>query len=195
MNTLFKRLKGNLDPIPMPLTPLGMAWARDYPFEIQTKLFVEEKLYNPEFKEWLWQHGQLLIADVELFLNPPNWSMPIHCDGGVSSDVCKINFAFCDAPSLMKWYRPLTPGTKGSLPYDNGKKVNVTDVFWFEDQVEQIAEEEISIHLVNVGHPHSVTTTTEERRCLSVNLDAILEDGTEVEEVPFEMGVKCLFNT
>ena len=191
---LYKRLRHqeHLEPIPQPLTPLGMAWAKDYPFEKQTKLFVDEELFNPEFKDWLWDKGQLSIADIELFLNPANHSMPVHIDGETICDVCKINFAYCDSPSFMKWYKPLVPGTRGNLPYANGKPTNTVDMYWQWDGVEELESEEISIHLVNVGVPHSVTTTETERRCLSVNLDRIMPDGTEITEVPFRMGLECL---
>ena len=64
-----------------------------------------------------------------------------------------------------------------------------------EDEAEEIDSEEIAIHLVDVGSPHSVSTTTSERRCLSVNLDKVLPNGTLCTEVTFNMGVECLFKT
>ena len=194
MSIYYKQIWNVLD-IPKPLTPLGMSWALEYRFEKQIKLLVDSKLYNPEFERWLWEHGQLCIADIELFLNPSNWAMPIHCDGDKVSSVCKINYAYCDSPSLMKWYTPLKPVRKGSLSYENGAKASSGDLYWFEDEAEEIDSEEIAIHLVDVGSPHSVSTTTSERRCLSVNLDKVLPNGTLCTEVTFNMGVECLFKT
>lgn len=172
---------------PYPLNAEGMKWMEDdNSYEKQTKLWVPIKYHNHAFLKWTKMIG-LSITDIELFCNPANHSMPVHLDGNELHDEFKLNYAFNPrGNSLMNWFKPKpnTIGKREGVRYKNKDERNIdtADLYWYPEEVDLIESHDIEVSIVQVGQPHSVTTITAPRKCLSCVFDKIIVPGYTTNE-------------
>lgn len=192
MNTFYKHLPF---PAPKPLTQEALAWViNETPNDVPGKIMVQDpNMINPEFKEWIEKIG-LLIADIEIFYSPPNYSMPIHTDGETIHSEAKLNYMYGAPKSQMKWWMPREGKrpTKHRMAHDN-QAAAVGELVWTKEDCIEVESTEVMCTLVNVGIPHNIENGQLPRKCVSVIFDKPTATGIETL-VTFEDALEIFSN-
>lgn len=141
-------------------------------------VFSAIEILNPKFIVAMNKLG-LVINHAEIFHSKPNEFTPIHRDvsnlptaSNDTYDFIKLNYIYGGENSLMKWYdvkENIEP--YNSNIYNNQSSVNVTSDSYRKDDV-LIAHEQVVKFpsIVQVGIPHNVQNTNEDRYCLCIVL-------------------------
>jgi len=120
---------------------------------------------NPKLNSYL-KEINLTIIYAELFYTPPHITGEAHTDG-LGGDYIKINFVYYGKNSTMNWYAPKSNIQKTLLPTNVNASSNY--LFYKLNEVDKLHEQSVKFpSIVQVGIPHSITTTDEHRYCLSL---------------------------
>lgn len=133
-------------------------------------------MLNPKFIVAM-SKFDLVIDHIEIFHSKPNEFTPIHrdvstlpTDSNNSYDFIKLNYIYGGKNSLMKWYETL-PDIKplNKNIYNNQSSVNVTSDAYRKEDVTVMHEQVVGFpSIVQVGIPHNVQNTDEDRYCLCI---------------------------
>jgi len=132
---------------------------------------IATKSINPDFINFLKNLG-IIIRYVESFYSVPYAKQGIHtdCMGG---DYVKINFIYGGAGSQMHWYK--VKETSPTPPVVAKTLINTEYIPWKADMVDLVESSPLSYpSLVQAGCPHNVTTTNEDRLCITVVLSDLI---------------------
>ena len=192
INIVMSNYSKPLDISPEPLTLAGIA------FMDQTKTTKKERHFRlglnvskhirPKIVTLLDQCN-LHIQYAELFYTPAHRDTLIHVDSEpeaymIPNNMAKLNFIGGGEDSLMNWYDPLIDRPYESLGTQN-KYISFDD-----HEVSIIARAKLSgYNIVQTGIPHSITTHTKSRYCVSITL-AIKDK--EPLRIPYELLVTLL---
>ncbi len=132
---------------------------------------IDWKNINPDFIDLLKNLG-IKIRYVESFYSRPFAKQGIHtdCMGG---DYVKINFIYGGRGSQMHWYK--VKETSSTPPVVAKTPINTEYIPWKADMVDLVESDALNYpSLVQAGCPHNVTTTNEDRLCITVVLSDLI---------------------
>lgn len=145
--------------------------------EIHCRLNLDDVI-TENFKNLLLEKN-IIVSLIEHFYSPPNYKQIIHIDQNFLGDYVKINYVYGGENSVMKWYN-VKENSKLNFKIS---KVNVSANFisYNDDDVEKIYETNIKKYfsLLQVGVPHNVVNSEEERFCISM----VIRDKTTYERL------------
>ena len=108
---------------------------------------------------------RLYITYVEVFYTFPNKGCDIHIDGSEPGDFTKINWVYLGKNSKMQWYEANTKEELKVTP----TIVNSSYIGFQPKDVNLVYSENLQgPNIVQVGCPHAIENSTEERFCISV---------------------------
>lgn len=121
---------------------------------------VPQDRYDPNLVTWCDTVG-IKIAQQELIYTPAGgWGKP-HIDLGKFSDLCKINWVFGGAGSVMNWYRVKSDHQGETV----SNTVNTFYRTFHTDHLDQVYSVSISgPALLNIGVPHNVENPGDQER-------------------------------
>ncbi len=136
------------------------------------KYTLEQDMVSDEMSEFLSRNG-FTYYDIEVFVCPANWKMPVHCDDAYFGNYAKINFIYSEDPNhTMDWYEPkdnwVESERKIYTNYGNAQGNENPAHYWFnDDEVSHVYSESFTVAQINAGLPHSITTGNTSRTCVS----------------------------
>jgi hypothetical protein len=155
------------------------------PTELDTSInqFPQYPLYllDEEFKNWFHQFG-IEIGNGQLFVLDPNRksSYEIHVDESLDIPLVKLNYVFCDAPSVMNWYEVKTGRQIKKLVLPDGSEYGDLALECAPEDCELVYSAHIGQpSLINASVLHTVATVTSKRYCYAF---VLIKKGTDVHD-------------
>lgn len=121
-----------------------------------------QKDLSHELKEWF-SNLNLKIVVAEVFYTYPNGVGSIHSDLDTPGDYSKLNWVLSGKISVMKWYKAHTTGSINTTTIDS------YSIHYPTEAVELVHTQAVGApSIVQVGCPHNIMNSREERFCLSI---------------------------
>ena len=133
--------------------------------KLATHFTLPKDYWSDDLTAFFHKHEQF-ITDVEVFYTFPNGKLTIHVDDLEPGDFTKINWVFGGKDSKMIWYDVISKSKETTL---SPSYRNTLSIHYKPDEVVAVYSENLQgPNLVQVGCPHSITNSSEERFCVSV---------------------------
>ena len=132
---------------------------------LATHFTLPREYWSDDLTAFFHTHEQL-ITDVEVFYTFPNGKLSIHVDDTEPGDFTKINWIFGGKDSQMIWYNTIAQSKEITI---SPNYRNTPSIQYKPDEVVHVYSNHLQgPNIVQVGCPHSIMNSDEERFCVSV---------------------------
>ena len=108
----------------------------------------------------------LQVTHLEMFYSKPEFKQKIHIDN-TGNECVKINYVFGGANSIMNWYTI----KDNIVPTIKETRIGTKYISCAEDEVNLVHQSVVKFpSLIQVGVPHNIINSSEDRLCVSLML-------------------------